>query len=384
MADQRIVVGSIVSTFEKNSIPPLCLSQAFINLVCKDTKNLPLNLIVAEKKREEILVLLQALNQRIVNVIEIRKLKILDGIVPCACLQLVGLQQNIPNLQHRFDCHIVIIGFSRPAVDFGYDLGKPFLFCFGQAKTLRCGQLYNWLCYQLRIGMFLGFFLNEICSFDFAIQIIAAARMLNIDVCQQISNEIVLLMQVGMESSQKQKIILDECSRMSKLVQSMLALASSDAGNWKMDIRETDVDTLLIETWEKFSESARKKNIRLNLDIEDHYPKTHCDKERISQVLGILLDNAISYSSPGQTIEMGAKVLPQKLAFFVIDHGPGIADAEKERVFERFYSGDPSRTDKSHFGLGLSIAQEIVKLHHGTIRLADTPGGGCTFEICIQ
>ena len=186
-----------------------------------------------------------------------------------------------------------------------------------------------------------------------------------------------------MESSQKQKIILDECSRMSKLVQSMLALASSDAGNWKMDIRETDVDTLLIETWEKFSESARKKNIRLNLDIEDHYPKTHCDKERISQVLGILLDNAISYSSPGQTIEMGAKVLPQKLAFFVIDHGPGIADAEKAKVFERFYSGDPSRTDKSHFGLGLSIAQEIVRLHHGTIRLTDTPGGGCTFEICL-
>lgn len=184
-----------------------------------------------------------------------------------------------------------------------------------------------------------------------------------------------------MESSQKQKIILDECSRMSKLVQSMLALASSDAGNWKMDIRETDVDTLLIETWEKFSESARKKNIRLNLDIEDHYPKTHCDKERISQVLGILLDNAISYSSPGQTIEMGAKV--QKLAFFVIDHGPGIADAEKAKVFERFYSGDPSRTDKSHFGLGLSIAQEIVRLHHGTIRLTDTPGGGCTFEICL-
>ena len=163
----------------------------------------------------------------------------------------------------------------------------------------------------------------------------------------------------------------------------MLALASSDAGNWKMDIRETDVDTLLIETWEKFSESARKKNIRLNLDIEDHYPKTHCDKERISQVLGILLDNAISYSSPGQTIEMGAKVLPPKLAFFVIDHGPGIADAEKEKVFERFYSGDPSRTDKSHFGLGLSIAQEIVRLHHGTIRLTDTLGGGCTFEICL-
>ena len=90
------------SKLVKHDIPPLCLSQAFINLVCKDTKNLPLDLIVAEKKREEILILLQALNQRIVNVIEIRKLKILDGIVPCAGFQLVGLQQNIPNLQHSF------------------------------------------------------------------------------------------------------------------------------------------------------------------------------------------------------------------------------------------------------------------------------------------
>lgn len=186
-----------------------------------------------------------------------------------------------------------------------------------------------------------------------------------------------------MESSQKQKIILDECSRMGKLVQSMLTLASSDAGSWKMDIRETDVDTLLIETWELFTESAGKKNIRLELDIEDHYPKIHCDKERISQVLGILLDNAITHSGPGQTIEMGARVLPRQTVFFVIDHGTGIADAEKEKVFERFYSGDPSRTEKSHFGLGLSIAKEIVKLHQGTICLNDTPGGGCTFEIWL-
>ena len=80
---------------------------------------------------------------------------------------------------------------------------------------------------------------------------------------------------------------------------------------------------------------------------------------------------------------MGAKVLLKQVVLFVVDHGPGIADAEKEKVFERFYSGDPSRTDKSHFGLGLSIAQEIVRLHHGTIRLTDTPGGGCTFEICL-
>ena len=162
----------------------LCLSQAFINLVCKDTKNLPLDLIVAEKKREEILVLLQALNRRIVNVIEIRKLKILDGIVLCACLQLVGLQQNIPNLQHRFDCHIVIIGFTCAAVDFRNDPGKPFFFCLAQTKSLGGRQLYHGLYDKVWGRMLLCLFLNKIGGLDFTVQIISAARMLDIDISQ--------------------------------------------------------------------------------------------------------------------------------------------------------------------------------------------------------
>jgi signal transduction histidine kinase len=184
-------------------------------------------------------------------------------------------------------------------------------------------------------------------------------------------------------SQHKQKVILDECDLMSRLIQSMLTIASSDAGNWKMNKKEVDINTLLIEVWEAFNEPARKKNIQLNLDIEEYYPHIVCDKERIFQVLGILLDNAIAYSAPESSIELGAKGLSKQIAFYVKDHGPGIADKDKEKVFERFYSGDPSRTDKSHYGLGLSIAQEIVKLHQGTILLKDTLNGGCTFEIRI-
>jgi len=71
------------------------------------------------------------------------------------------------------------------------------------------------------------------------------------------------------------------------------------------------------------------------------------------------------------------------MIFYVMDHGPGIAEKDKDKIFQRFYSGDSSRTDKNHYGLGLSIAVEIVKLHHGTMILKDTPGGGCTFEIVV-
>ena len=77
------------SELVKHDITLLCLSQAFVNFICEDAEYLPLEFIVAEKKREEILVLFQALDQCVVNVIKIGKLKIFDSIVTCACLELI-------------------------------------------------------------------------------------------------------------------------------------------------------------------------------------------------------------------------------------------------------------------------------------------------------
>ena len=186
-----------------------------------------------------------------------------------------------------------------------------------------------------------------------------------------------------MEASPERDSILQECKRMTGLIQAMLSLEACDAGIWQMDFQETDIDMLLFETWETFSEKASKKDIRLNLDVEKSYLSIRCDKGQITQALGIILDNAISYSPSNTSIELGARVDAKQLVLSVTDHGQGIPDFEKEKVFQRFYSGDPSRTDKSHYGLGLSIAQEIVKQHCGTICLKDTGNGGCTFELVL-
>ena len=171
---------------------------------------------------------------------------------------------------------------------------------------------------------------------------------------------------------------------MTGLIHSLLTLAASDSGKQKLYIQEINVDTMMIEVWEAFGENARKKNIHLELGIDEHYPQLYCDGERLRQAIGVLVDNAICYSPVGSSVFLGARVEKGKVIFSVIDHGSGIPDCEKEKVFERFYSCDPSRTDKSHYGLGLSIAKEIVNAHHGTIRLTDTPGGGCTFEIVLS
>ncbi len=78
-----------------------------------------------------------------------------------------------------------------------------------------------------------------------------------------------------------------------------------------------------------------------------------------------------------------ASIKKNHLTISIIDHGIGISEEDKKHIFDRFYRCDKSRTKKEHFGLGLSIANELITILDGRIYLEDTPGGGCTFTITI-
>lgn len=200
----------------------------------------------------------------------------------------------------------------------------------------------------------------------------------------QANAELLPIKEEDLTLSNKQHIIIEECNRMTYLIQSLLALAASDAGNLKLNYELTDIDTLLIEILESYQVLFQRKAITFQFNLEKEcFPKLNCDKERISQVIHILFDNAISYAGTGATICLSAKHTAKYMEFRVIDNGPGIPNDKKHMVFERFYSGEESHTDKNHYGLGLSIAKEIVKAHHGSIVLQDTPQGGCTFIVQI-
>ena len=178
--------------------------------------------------------------------------------------------------------------------------------------------------------------------------------------------------------------ISQECRRMSHLVDDMLMLAAADNSTWSVLLAETDLETLLLDVSEWFESDALKKGLHLSVSLPDQtLPKCWCDQQRIRQVLLILLDNAISYTPSGGTIRLSAEQQHANILIHVEDNGIGIPHEQKEHIIDRFYRVDASRTRKEHFGLGLSIAKEIVSLHHGKITVEDTPGGGTTFTLIL-
>ena len=116
---------------------------------------------------------------------------------------------------------------------------------------------------------------------------------------------------------------------------------------------------------------------------DEFFPALNADIDRLNQILSIFIDNAINYSLPKSEISLDATVFKNTLVFSIKDHGTGIADKDKPFIFDRFFCADKSRTQKEHYGLGLSIAKELVEMHKGKIELSDTLGGGCTFKIFL-
>ena len=183
-----------------------------------------------------------------------------------------------------------------------------------------------------------------------------------------------------LQRSQFSDMIHREGNRMSRLIGDMLTLASSDSKTWTLQKEPVELDMLLLEVYEAQYPLAKEQGIALTLSLyEQDIPPIKLDKDRFSQVVSILLDNARNHASG--KIELELAVHRNRAQIRVSDNGSGISDNEKELIFERFYRSEKSRSDRGHFGLGLSIAAEIVKKHNGRIWVQDATSGGAEFVV---
>lgn len=194
--------------------------------------------------------------------------------------------------------------------------------------------------------------------------------------------------------------IRKEGQRMHNLINDMLTLAHSGSNRFPVECHDVQLDTLCLNAYEAFESLCREKRLSLHLILPDEVPpRCMCDADRIAQVLSILLHNALSYTpEDGQiTLTLSYHQAVSRTAHYgrmgflyknnncfeitVADTGIGISDADKKHIFDRFYRAEKSRSSKGHFGLGLSIAYEIVAAHHGKIYVEDNPGGGSVFVV---
>lgn len=180
------------------------------------------------------------------------------------------------------------------------------------------------------------------------------------------------------------KTISQEGLRMSALVNDMLTLSQSDNYRFPIQMQPVELDTLLMNVYEAFETLAREKSISLSVNLpEQALPLCSADPARIDQVLSILIQNAISYTPEHGKVELSLSYSREHFYISVQDNGIGIADEDKKKIFDRFYRVEKSRSAKEHFGLGLSIAYEIMKAHNGNILVTDAEGGGSKFTIVL-
>lgn len=147
-----------------------------------------------------------------------------------------------------------------------------------------------------------------------------------------------------------------------------------------MDMKPLDLNAFARDAAMDAQVSGHDRQIRAVTDPAE--PRAWGDEHKVRQVMTNLLGNAIRHTDPGTPIEIAVVAEPHCVRFEVIDHGDGVPEQIREKIFDRFWRADTSRNrETGGSGLGLAIVASIVDAHNGRITVHETPGGGATFRV---
>lgn len=173
-----------------------------------------------------------------------------------------------------------------------------------------------------------------------------------------------------------------QVKHLNRLVEDLRTLSLADAGQLSLHPQPVAPRDLLEHTVLIYAQQAEKQQVALDLQVPEKLPQIKVDLDRLVQVLGNLISNALRHTPAGGHIRLAAEN-GQQLVLRVQDSGAGIAPDDLPHVFDRFYRGDKSRSPNGESGLGLAIARSIVEAHNGRITVTSTPGQGTTFTITL-
>lgn len=184
-------------------------------------------------------------------------------------------------------------------------------------------------------------------------------------------------------NSEMLKALIGQVDTLSHIVDDLATLSLISAGQYMPETTIVDIADEARSVLTSLRPSLKKEGIVLEEDLQ---PAKACvDPVRIRQALNALIENAIRYAVSGRYIRVETRADKTHVYLHVIDHGPGIAEADRERVFDRWWRVETSRTRAAGgSGLGLSIVRAIVSAHNGKVSVSDNPGGvGANFAIIL-
>ncbi len=185
----------------------------------------------------------------------------------------------------------------------------------------------------------------------------------------------------GSEVQQRLGHLLDEVHRLRGIIRKLLLLSLADAGQLSLYLVEVDISELLFQMLEDVEMLAPHLNVQANIAKE---LKVKGDSDLLKQVLQNLFSNAIKYNLADGWIKVDAFTKNNLLKITIVNASEGIKDENRTRIFDRFHRGDPSRNRKVEgIGLGLSLAREIVRAHHGELMLDSALEGETCFTVSL-
>jgi len=178
------------------------------------------------------------------------------------------------------------------------------------------------------------------------------------------------------------RVMLAQVERLGRLVQQLLDLSRLEAGTIPLERSRFAVEPLLAHAVQE--QRLRETPVEVWIRVDPEGLTADGDPERVHQVVANLLENAVRHTPEGGRVEVGAHDAPGGVVIEVCDQGPGIPAADAERVFERFYRADASRSTRDGgAGLGLAIARWIVDLHGGDIHPEPRTPHGCRMVVTL-
>jgi signal transduction histidine kinase len=181
------------------------------------------------------------------------------------------------------------------------------------------------------------------------------------------------------EDQQLRRIMARQLRRLERLVEDLSELSRIEAGDVALEFRSVDLRHMINDLCEDFAEQAAQHRIRFSVQGQ----AVICgDALRIQQAFSNLLDNAIKYGGDARDVDVEVIEEPDAGVVRITDHGDGIPDSERSKIFRRFYRIDKSRSQEiPGSGLGLAITKHLILQHGGSIDVESTPGKGATFIV---